>query len=134
MVPYAAGTKLAAIAAQKVWFLDASTGSVLNKGGEPLLPEGGLVVLQVQSGAPPFAQAFYFLTGPAPQANLPAPQPLEIVATDDPAKGELYRYQVAAGSLSVAMDDSGTLWMRVGGDLVRPLTPAEYRQVRPVTP
>jgi hypothetical protein len=134
MVPYAAGTKLAAIAAQKVWFLDASTGAVLNKGGEPLLPEGGLVVLQVQSGAPPFAQAFYFLTGPAPQANLPAPQPLEIVATDDPAKGELYRYQVAAGSLSVAMDDSGTLWMRVGGDLVRPLTPAEYRQVRPVTP
>ncbi len=134
MVPYAAGTRVAAISAQKVWFLDASNGTVTNKGGAPLSPEGGLVVLQVQSGAPPYAQAFYILTGPAPQANLPAPQPLEIVATDDPTKGELYRYQVNAGSLSVAMDDSGTLWMRVGGDLVRPLTPAEYRQVIPVTP
>ncbi|MFL5350482.1 MAG: hypothetical protein ACJ8AT_37400 [Hyalangium sp.] len=134
MVPYAAGTKLAAIAVQKVWFLDASTGAVLNKGGEPLIPEGGLVVLQVQSGAPPYAQAFYFLTGPAPRENLPAPQPLEIVATDDPAKGELYRYQINAGSLSAAMDDSGTLWLRVGGDLVRPLSPPEYRQQVPVTP
>jgi hypothetical protein len=107
---------------------------VVNKGGEPLIPEGGLVVLQVQSGAPPFTQAFYILTGPAPQANLPTPQPLEIVATDDPTKGELYRYQINAGSISVAMDDSGTLWMRRGGDIVRPLTPAEYRQVRPVSP
>jgi hypothetical protein len=134
MVPYAAGTRLAAIASQKVWFLDASTGAITNKDSAPLSPEGGLVVLQVQSGAPPAAQAFYLLNGPPPQDNLPTPQALEIVATDDPAKGELYRYQVNAGSLSVAMDDAGTLWMRVNGDLVRPLTPAEYRQVKPVTP
>lgn len=136
LVPYAAGTRIAAIAPQKVWFLDSSSGTVVNKGGAaaPLIPEGGLVVLQVQSGAPPYAQAFYILTGPAPQPNLPTPQPLEIVATDDPTKGELYRYQINAGSISVAMDDSGTLWMRRGGDLVRPLSPAEYRQVRPVTP
>lgn len=134
LVPYAAGTRLAAIAPQQVWFLDTNNGAVTNKGGAALSPEGGLVVLQVQSGAPPNAQAFFLLNGPAPQAGLPAPQPLEIVATDDPAKGELYRYQVNAGSLSVAMDEAGTLWMRVGGSLVRPLTLNEYRQVRPVTP
>jgi hypothetical protein len=134
LVPYAAGTRLAAIAAQHVWFIDTSTGGVTNKGGASLSPEGGLVVLQVQSGAPPNALAFYLLNGPAPQAGLPAPQPLEIVATDDPAKGELYRYQINAGSISVAIDESGTLWMRAGGSLVRPLSLAEYRQVRPVTP
>ena len=107
-----------------------------NKGGVDgaLSPEGGLVVLQVQSGAPPNAQAFYLLNGPPPQEGLPAPQPLEIVATDDPAKGELYRYQINAGSISVAMDEPATLWMRAGGSLVRPLTLGEYRQVRPVTP
>jgi hypothetical protein len=134
LVPYAAGTRLAAIAAQHTWFIDTSTGQVTNKGGASLSPEGGLVVLQVQSGAPPNAQAFYLLSGPPPQAGLPAPQPLEIVATDDPSKGELYRYQINAGSISVAYDDAGTLWMRAGGSLVRPLTLNEYRQVRPVTP
>jgi hypothetical protein len=133
-VPYAAGTRLAAIAAQQAWFLDTTNGAITNKGGASLAAEGGLVVLQVQSGAPPNAQAFYLLNGAPPQAGLPAPQPLEIVATDDPTKGELYRYQVSAGSLSVAIDESGTLWMRVGGSLVRPLTLNEYRQVRPVTP
>jgi hypothetical protein len=134
LVPYAGGTRLAAIGAQQAWFIDTSTGGVTNKGGAGLASEGGLVILQVQSGAPPNAQAFYLLSGPPPQAGLPAPQPLEIVATDDPAKGELYRYQINAGSISVAMDESGTLWMRAGGSLVRPLTLNEYRQVRPVTP
>ena len=131
LVPYAAGSRVAAIARQQAWFLDGSNGSILNKNSEPLSTNSGLVVLQVQSGAPPFPQAFYLLTGAAPQENLPPPQPLEIIATDDPAKGELYRYQVNAGSLSVAMDDSGTLWMRAVGDVVRPLTPAQYRQVKP---
>jgi lipoprotein-anchoring transpeptidase ErfK/SrfK len=136
LVPYAGGSRVAAIAPQKVWFLDAATGAVTNKGGVEgaLSPEGGLVVLQVQSGAPPYAQGFYLLNGPPPQEGLPAPQPLEIVATDDPAKGELYRYQINAGSLAVAIDDNGTLWMRAGGSLVRPLSMADYRQVRPVTP
>jgi hypothetical protein len=134
LVPYAAGTRLAAIGAQQAWFLDTTNGAITNKDGASLAAEGGLVVLQVQTGAPPNATAFYLLNGAPPQAGLPAPQPLEIVATDDPAKGELFRYQVSAGSLSVAVDESGTLWMRVGGSLVRPLTLNEYRQVRPVTP
>jgi hypothetical protein len=134
LVPYAAGTRVAAIGAQHAWFIDTSTGQVTNKGGASLSPEGGLVVLQVQSGAPPNAQAFYLLSGPPPQVGLPSPQPLEIVATDDPTKGELYRYQINAGSISVAYDDAGTLWMRAGGSLVRPLTLNEYRQVRPAAP
>ncbi|WP_224360401.1 hypothetical protein [Hyalangium versicolor] len=136
LVPYGAGSRIAAIAAQQVWFLDANNGAILNKGGvdNPLIPNGGLVVLGVQSGGPPYAQSFYFLTGSAPTENLPSPQPLEIVATDDPAKGELYRYEINSGSISVAIDDAGTLWMRRGGDIVRPLLPPEYRQVRPVTP
>jgi hypothetical protein len=136
LVPYAAGSRVAAIASQKVWFLDASTGAVTNKGGVDgaLSPEGGLVVLQVQAGAPPYPQSFFILSGPPPQQNLPEPQPLELLATDDPTKGELYRYQINAGSIAVAIDDSGTLWLRAGGSLVRPLTLGEYRQVRPVTP
>jgi len=136
LVPYAGGSRLAAIAPQKVWFLDTGNGAVTNKGGVngALSPEGGLVVLQVQSGAPPNALAFYLLNGPPPQQNLPSPQPLEIVATDDPAKGELYRYQINAGSIAVATDDNGTLWMRAGGSLVRPLPLDQYRLVRPVTP
>ncbi|WP_224245675.1 hypothetical protein [Hyalangium gracile] len=134
LVPYAAGSRIAAIAPQKVWILDSSTGAVTNKGGEPIIPTGGHVVLQIQTGAPPFPLAFYLLAGPPPQQDLPAPQPLEIVATEDASKGELYRYQVNAGSLSVAMDDNGTLWMRQIGDLVRPLPLDRYRQVRPVTP
>jgi hypothetical protein len=136
LVPYAAGTRVAAIAPQKVWFLDASNGNVTNKGGigSPMISSGALVVLQVQSGAAGNPLAFYLLNGPAPQTNLPPPQPLEIVATDDPAKGELYRYSIGSGSMAVAIDDAGTLWMRAGPNLVRPLTLAEYRQVRPVSP
>jgi hypothetical protein len=134
MVPYAADTRVAVIAAQHVWFLDTLNGQVTNKGGASLTPQGGMVVHQVHTGGAKNPQAFYILGGPPAQEGLPPPQPLEIVATDDPANGELYRYQIATGSISAAMDDSGTLWLRVGPSLVRPLTPAEYRQVRPVTP
>ena len=136
LVPYATGSRVAAVAPQKVWFLEASTGTVTNKGGVAgaWSPEGGLVVLQVQSSAPPNPLGFYLLSGPPQRPNLPTPQPLEIIATDDPTKGELYRYQINAGSISVAIDDSGTLWMRAGSSLVRPLPMADYRQVRPVTP
>lgn len=136
LVPYATGSRVAAIAPQKVWFLNSSTGAVTNKGGVAgaLSPEGGLVVLQVQPSGPPNPLGFYILSGAPAQPNLPTPPPLEIVAVDDPANGELYRYQINAGSLSVAIDDAGTLWMRAGASLVRPLTMGEYRQVRPVTP
>ncbi len=131
-VPYAGGSRIAAISPQNVWFLEASTGAVLNKNGLSLSPEGALIVLQVQSGGGSYPHSFYLLNGPVPQEGLPAPMPLEIVGTDDPTKGELFRYQVSSGSMSAAVDESGTLWIRVGASLVRPLTPPEYRQALPV--
>jgi hypothetical protein len=135
-VPYANGSRLAVIAPQKAWVLDASTGSVVNKGGgeQPFTTQGALITLQVQAGAGPFPHSFYFLNGAAPQEGLPSPMPVEIVGTDSADKGVLYRYQISSGTLAAAVDAAGTLWLRVGRKLARPLTPTEYRQVRPVTP
>ncbi|MDY7229453.1 hypothetical protein [Hyalangium rubrum] len=130
-VPFANGSRLAAIAPQKVWILNASNGAIMNKDQAPLSPEGALLILQVQPGAGNFPQAFYLLAGPIPQDGLPAPQPLEIIGTDTAEKGELFRYQVNAGSIASAVDSAGALWLRIGANLVRPLTPSEYRQVRP---
>ncbi len=134
LIPYANGSRIAAIAPQKTWFLEASTGAVVNKGQQPLLTEGGLVTLQVQPGSGPYPHAFYLLNGPPAQEGLPAPVPVEIVGTDSADRGLLFRYQITNGSMSAAVDSEGTLWLRVGPKLVRPLTPPEYRQVRPVTP
>jgi hypothetical protein len=56
---------------------------------------------------------------------------VEIVSTDLAERGELFRYQIPGSSLAGSTDDSGTLWLRVGRKLVRPLPPDQYRQVRP---
>jgi hypothetical protein len=135
-VPYANGGRLAVIAPQKMWFLDANTGAVINKGGadQPFTTQGALITLQVQPGGGPYPHAFYILNGPAFQEGLPTPMPVEIVGTDTADKGVLYRYQISSGTLAAAVDATGTLWLRVGRKLARPLTPPEYRQVRPVTP
>jgi hypothetical protein len=130
-VPFANGARLAAVSGQKVWILDTSTGAIVNKNQEPLTSRGALVILQVQPGGGAFPHAFYLLTGPLAQQGLPPPMPLEIVATDSADRGELYRYQINNGSMSVAVDGSGTLWMRVNKNLVRPLSPAQYRQIKP---
>lgn len=135
-VPYANNSRLAVIAPQKMWFLDSSTGAVVNKGGaeQPFTTQGALITLQVQPGGGTSPQAFYILNGPTFQEGLPTPMPVEIVGTDTADKGVLYRYQINSGTLAAAVDATGTLWLRVGRKLVRPLTPGEYRQVRPVTP
>ncbi|WP_232293506.1 hypothetical protein [Stigmatella aurantiaca] len=130
-VPFANNSRLAAIAPQRVYILDASTGATLNKDQAPLTPTGALVVNQVQSGGGgQFPEAFYLLNSAVPQANLPSPQPLEIVATEKASNGELFRYQIAAGSMGAAVDDDGTLWLRVGTKLVRPLALNDYRQAQ----
>jgi hypothetical protein len=134
LVPYANGGRLAVISARATWVLDSSTGVVINKNQQPLTSEGALITLQVQPGGGPYPHSFYLLNGPVPTEGLPTPMPVEIVATDTADKGELYRYQVNASSMAAAVDSTGTLWLRVGRRLVRPLTPPEYRQVRPVTP
>jgi hypothetical protein len=127
-VPFANNSRLAAIAPQHVYILDASTGTVLNKDQAPLSPVGALVVNQVQSGGGgQFPEALFVLNS---AANAPYPAPLEIVATEKAANGELFRYQLNAGSLGASVDDDGTLWMRVGTKLVRPLPLNDYRQAR----
>lgn len=134
LIPYANGGRVAAVAPQFTWFINSISGLVMNKNLTSLSPEGALVTLQVQPGAGAFPEAFYLLNGPPRQEGLPTPQPLEIVGVDSAEKGELIRYQVTAGSLSSAVDYSGTLWLRINEKLVRPLSPAEYRQVRPESP
>ncbi|SEU18656.1 hypothetical protein [Stigmatella erecta] len=127
-VPFANNSRLAAIAPQQVYVLDASTGAVLNKDQAPLTPEGALVVNQVQSGGGgQFPEALFVLNS---AANAPYPAPLEIVATEKAANGELFRYRLNAGSMGASVDDEGTLWLRVGTKLVRPLPLSDYRQAR----
>jgi len=129
LVPYASGSRVAAVAANQNWFLDATNGQVVNKGGQSISPTGALVPRQVLVGPD---SVFYFFNSAALQpGQTTLPSPVEIVATDLAEKGELYRYQLSGGSLAGSTDDSGTLWLRVNRKLVRPLSPAQYRQVRP---
>jgi hypothetical protein len=129
LVPYASGSRVAAVAANHTWFLNATNGQVVNKGGQSISPTGALVPRQVLVGPDSVFYSFNSVVPQPGQTILPAP--VEIVATDVAEKGELYRYQLSGGSLSGSTDDSGTLWLRVNRKLVRPLSPAQYRQVRP---
>ncbi|HEX8435739.1 hypothetical protein [Archangium sp.] len=127
LVPYADGSRLAVVAARHTWFLNASTGAVVNKDGQSLSPSGALFPRQVVLGA---NGAFYLLTSGAPTDAQPTPWPVEIIATDMAERGELYRYQIPGGSIAGATDDSGALWLRVGRKLVKPLALEQYRKVR----
>ncbi|HSP79269.1 MAG TPA: hypothetical protein VLQ93_12110, partial [Myxococcaceae bacterium] len=127
LVPYANGSRLAAIGTHHLWFLDAASGAVKNKDNQPLSPEGALVARFAQPGP---GNAFYLLTSAAPTLSQPYPLPVEILATDAAEKGELFRYQVPGGSLFGTVDDEGRLWLRVGRKLVKPLAPEQYRRAR----
>jgi len=127
LLPVSGGSRLAAIGAGHLWFLDASTGRVLNKDNMALSPEGALVARIV---LPAPNNVFYQFNAAYPTDSQPLPPPQELIATDGPEKGELYRYQVPGTSVSGALDDSGTLWLRVGRKLVKTLSPSQYRQVR----
>jgi hypothetical protein len=129
LVPYASGSRVAAVAANHTWFLDATNGQVVNKGGQSISPTGALVPRQVLVGPDSVFYSFNSVALQPGQTMLPSP--VEIVATDLAERGELYRYQLSGGSLAGSTDDSGTLWLRVNRKLVRPLSPAQYRQVRP---
>jgi hypothetical protein len=57
--------------------------------------------------------------------------PLELVATDAPGAGELFRFVVSTPTgVSLAFDDSGQLWLRFGNVLVQALPLSQYRQLR----
>ncbi|NBD09492.1 MULTISPECIES: hypothetical protein [Corallococcus] len=124
LLPYSAGSRIAAIGTQRVWFLDATNGIVTNKGGTSVDASGKLRIVQVQLGQPTSPE-FYLLNAPDVAGVLPQ----EIVAVDASEKGELFRYEVSS-SLSCSVDDTGRLWMRVGKNLVQALPLSEYRAVR----
>jgi len=126
VVPFNNGTRLAAVAPNGTWFLDAATGEVQNKDGLPLQPSGGLVTLAVEKGLT--GPDFYLFNGPA---SALAPPATEVVATDLPGAGELFRYTRDNDSLAGAVDDAGRLWLRVGVNLVRTLELPQYRYVAP---
>ncbi|WP_223633590.1 hypothetical protein [Corallococcus sp. EGB] len=124
LLPFYAGTRLAVIGTQRVWFLDTANGLVTNKGGTSVDASGQLRILQAQLGQPTSPE-FYLLAGSGQGGALP----VEIVAVDTAENGELFRYEVSS-SLSCSVDDSGRLWMRVGNNLVQALTLPEYRAVK----
>lgn len=117
------------------YFLAAGDGTVKNFGisdpKEPLRPSGSLLTLGVVPGK---GNDFYLLNGPAPSGTSDT-FPTEIIATDAPASGELWKFAIQGGtqpadSLYLAVDDNGQAWLRVGVDQVRPLGLMEYRNQR----
>ncbi|MEW6430085.1 MAG: hypothetical protein AB1730_01145 [Myxococcota bacterium] len=134
IVPFSAGNYYAAVGPYQAWFLDAQTGAVKNLGEQPLRPSGSLQVLGVQPG---LGTEFYLLNGPASETG--GTYPMEIVATDKPEDGELWRFDRGSGESPVAgvylaVDDAAQAWLRVGPDQVKPLTNQEYRAARGPTP
>lgn len=137
LVPYANGTRLAALTTNRFWFLDLrlrdvsnAASRLVNKDRQPLTPNGALVTRFAQPGAGAYSSTFYMFNSAAPTTSNPLPYPVEILATDAAEKGELYRYQVPGGSLYGALDDAGELWLRVGPRLVKPFAPTWYRERR----
>jgi hypothetical protein len=122
-LPFATGgSQIAALAPQSAWFLNATTGVLVNAGGNPIIPTGALVTTSVQPG---LAKDIYLLNGNG--ASLPT----EIVAVDDPSLGEVFRYDMPTGTLTAAVDEAGQPWLRLGPNLVKPLPLSQYRQVHP---
>ncbi len=128
--PFSNGTMIAAASGSEVYFLSSTDGTVKNLGVAPTRPSGGLQVIALQPG---LGTDFYIFNGPA------SGYPSEIVAIDAPERGELWRLSVGNGyspstGMFLAVDDSGQPWMRVGLNLVKPLTNLDYRTARGATP
>jgi hypothetical protein len=117
------------------FFLGASDGQVKNLGGtEPLRPTGSLVTQGIVTGK---GNDLYILNAPVPGINMPT-FPTEVIVTDHPASGELWRVAIQGGtapadSMYIAVDDNGQAWMRLGTDQVRPLSLMQYRESRGAT-
>jgi hypothetical protein len=134
LLPYNNGSRLAAITTNRFWFLDVknvqgTTAPLINKDQQPLASSGSLVSNTVLAG-PGTSSAFYMFNSAAPTDSNPHPYPVELIVTDGVEKGELYRYQVPGGSVTGALDDSGTLWLRIGPRLVKPYALSWYRERR----
>ncbi|MCE9672725.1 hypothetical protein LY474_33455 [Myxococcus stipitatus] len=134
IIPYAAGSRVAAVATQHVWSLDAATGAVRNREQRSVDANGALHVRQLI--VPNQSTDLYFLNAPANTTGQAATLPLEIVAVDQQAgtdgqARELYRYQVPV-SMGASLDDSNRLWLRTGVKLVQTQPSTQYRSARPV--
>lgn len=130
VVPMDTSNTFAAAGPYQAWFLDAKNGAIRNLGNSPLRPSGSLQFVGVQPG---LGTEFYLVSSSAADRY-----PLEIVATDKPESGELWRFSQGTGEspqagLYPAVDEGGQVWLRVGPDLVKPLPNAEYRSRRGAT-
>jgi hypothetical protein len=129
VIPFAGGTRIAAISTNKVWFLDNNSGAVLNPSGNPTGVSGQLTVSGAQVG---LGTDFYLLAG--------APFATEIISWDNAANGVLWRYSTNGGgndpqsSMTMAIDEGGNSWLRIGVNQVKPLSLSEYRNVLGGTP
>lgn len=121
--PFGAGFPyVAAIGLQNTYFIRTDTGVSVGKDGLPLTASGSLVTYAYQPGR---AADFYVLNGDGA-----SPMPMEIIGIDSPQNGELFRFQIPGGSLTIGLDDDGMGWMRVGNDLMQLLPLSEYRALR----
>ncbi|MBL9037479.1 MAG: hypothetical protein JNG84_03085 [Archangium sp.] len=128
VVPFSNDAFVAVAGAGGVGFVSTSDGASVTPGGGLLRPTGSLVTQSLLAGS---STDFFILAAPAIAQGFPA----EIIAIDTPRSGELWRLAVGAGTspaagMYVAVDESGQPWLRVGLNLVKPLTNGEYRSAR----
>lgn len=127
---YSADNIYAAAGPYQVYFLNAQLGTVLNLNAQPLRPSGTQAVAGLVPGN---GTDFYVMTGPVIGGLIGFPT--EIITVDSPQAGELWRLNWGSGeaplnAMSLNVDLAGTPWIRVGTDLVRPLSNGDYRTVR----
>jgi hypothetical protein len=119
--PYAKFSRIAAITSRATYFLSSDTGQQVGSPTNGVVTAGGqMVTLAFQPGA---GREFVQLNGP----NLAGAEPQEIVGMESAEAGELYRYSLASGGLTAALDDDGQIWYRLAGKVVRPYPLNEYR-------
>lgn len=131
VVPFSQGNIHAVIGPYAVYFLSAQLGSVMNLGERPLQPAGTQIVVGVQPG---LGTDFYVMTGPDFGPGQPS-FATEIIGTDAPQSGELWRMEYGSGESSgnalwMGVDAAQQVWIRAGTDLIKPLPNSEYRMVR----
>ncbi|MFZ5445651.1 MAG: hypothetical protein ACOZQL_37005 [Myxococcota bacterium] len=134
VTPFSNGNRYAVVGPFSVYFLDAQTGAIINLGEQPLRPSGSQMVVGVQSGSD---ADFYVLAGPNLGSN--PSFATEIIAVDSPQSGELWRLNWGSGetpgnAMHIGVDSGGQSWLRVGNDLIKPLTLSQYRTARGATP
>ena len=130
LVPYQDDALLAAVTQQGVSFFNMANGQLLNRNLEPLAPSESRSILGVVPGR---GSDFFVL------AASPGGWATELFGVDSPQSGEVLRFQMGGGqtiqnSLMAAVDDGGTLWLRVGLKHVKALPMATYRNMRNASP